>query len=132
MKFLRRLLTPPIFEDEAVTEKAYLLHVILWTLICVPIPYVIFIFLSGSADPNRALIQAGFGETVNITLLIMLRRGLIRAASITQVSAFWFFFTASAITGSGTHGASYLLGYGLVIAIAGILLGGTGALIFTC
>ncbi len=47
------------------------------------------------------------------------------------MSAFWFFFTVTALTGSGVHGEAYLLGYTLVIAIAGILLGGTGALTFT-
>jgi PAS domain S-box-containing protein len=72
-----------------------------------------------------------FGEAVNIFLLFILSRGYVRAASIIQVSAFWFFFTVSAFTGGGVQSESYLLGYGLVIAIAGILLGGTGASIFT-
>ena len=131
MDTLKRLLTPPVFEDEINTEQAYMLHIIVWTLICVPIPYLIFIYFKGASDLNRALVQAAFGEITNIILLIILRRGFVRAASIIQVSAFWFFFTATAITGSGVQGVAYLLGYGLVIAIAGILIGGTGALIFT-
>ncbi len=131
MIWLQKILTPPRFEDEVKTEQAYLLHVILWTLVCVPIPYLLFIFLKGTAYPTRALIQAGFGESTNIVLLIMLRRGLIRSASIVQVSAFWLFFTVTAVTGSGVQGPAYLLGYGLVIAVAGMLLGRNGALIFT-
>ncbi len=75
--------------------------------------------------------QAGVGWVINFALLIMLRRGYVRSASIAQVSAFWLFFTATAVTGSGVQGEAYLLGYGLVIAVAGILLGRNGALIFT-
>jgi PAS domain S-box-containing protein len=131
MNFLRKILTPPVFEDELKTEQAYLLHVILWTLICVPIPYLLFVFLKGTEYQTRALAQAGSGEIVNIMLLMMLRRGHVRTASIIQVSAFWLFFTVTAVTGEGVQGEAYLLGYGLVIAVAGILLGGRGALIFT-
>ncbi len=132
MNSLKRLFNAPTFEDEVKTQQAYLLNVILWMLICAPIPYVIYSLFRTPENVTRALIQAGFGETVNIILLIMLRRGLVRAASIIQVSAFWFFFTASAITGSGVNGEAYLLGYGLVIVVAGVLLGGTGAFLFTC
>jgi len=131
MSYLKRLFTAPTFEDEIKTQQAYMLHVIVWTLICVPIPFVIYAFFRTPENIIRSLIQAGFGETVNIILLIMLRRGYVKAASIVQVSAFWFFFTATALTGSGVHGEAYLLGYTLVIAIAGILLGGNGALTLT-
>jgi len=131
MKSLKGLFTPPVFEDELKTQQAYLLNIILWMLICVPIPFVIYSIFLAPENSIRTFIQAGFGETVNIILLIMLRRGFVKAATIIQVSAFWFFFTATAVTGSGVQGEAYLLGYGLVIAIAGILIGGTGALTFT-
>src|SRR5690349_5835685 len=131
MSFLKNILTPPVFEDEIKTEQAYLLHVILWTLICVPLPYLLFIFVKGTDYKMRALIQAISGELVNFLLLVMLRRGYVRSASIVQVSAFWLFFTITAITGGGVQGEAYLLGDGLVIVIAGILLGGRGAFIFT-
>src|SRR5258706_7622172 len=132
MNSLKGLFTAPIFDDEIKTQQAYMLHVIVWTLICVPIPFVIYSVLRTPENITRVFVQTGFGETVNIILLILLRRGFVRAASIMQVSAFWLFFTVTALTGSGIRGEAYLLGYGLVIAIAGILIGGTGALIFTC
>jgi len=131
MSYLKKLFTAPTFEDEIKTQQAYMLHVILWTLICVPIPFVIYALFQTPENIIRAVIQAGFGETVNIILLIMLRRGHVKTASIVQVSAFWFFFTVTALTGSGVRGEAYLLGYTIVIAIAGILLGGNGALTFT-
>src|SRR5215475_4773430 len=126
----KKIFAAPLFEDEVKTEQAYLLHVILWTLIFVPIPVLLFIFMKGTNNQPRALIQAGSGELLNFVLLMLLRRGYVQFASIMQVSAFWLFFTATAVTGSGVQGEAYLLGYGLVIAIAGILLGGSGAFIF--
>ncbi len=131
MTFFKKIFTAPTFDDENKTQQAYMLHIILWTLVCVPIPFVIYTLLATPENTNRTLLQTVFGEVVNIFLLFILSRGYLRAASIIQVSAFWFFFTATAITGGGVQGESYLLGYGLVIAIAGILLGGTGASIFT-
>ncbi|MDO9302318.1 MAG: hypothetical protein Q7T89_13090, partial [Anaerolineales bacterium] len=131
MTFFKKLLAAPTFDDEIKTQQAYMLHIILWTLICVPIPYVIYTLLVTPENSNRTLLQAVFGEAVNIFLLFILSRGYVRAASIIQVGAFWSFFTATAFTGGGVQGESYLLGYGLVIAIAGILLGGTGASVFT-
>jgi PAS domain S-box-containing protein len=131
MRRIKSWLTPPVFEDEVKTQQAYLLHVILWTLICVPIVYLVFLFVRGTDDPNRALVQSAFGEIANVILLMLLRRGYVRAASVLQVSAFWLFFTITAATGDGVRGEAYLLGYSLVIAIAGMLLGAMGASVFT-
>ena len=131
MTILEKLFTAPTFDDEVKTQQAYMLNIILWTLICVPIPFVIYALLLKPDNLSRTLLQATFGETVNVILLFMLHRGFVKAASIIQVSAFWFFFTVTAFTGNGVQSEAYLLGYGLVIAIAGILLGGRGASVFT-
>jgi PAS domain S-box-containing protein len=120
---LKRLFSPPIFEDEVKTRQANLLNIILWGLILIPIPYVLFQWIATPENARRALFQAGFGEIVNLILLFLLHRGYVRTASILQVCLFWLFFTVSAFTGDGVHGEAYLLGYPLVIVIAGILLG---------
>lgn len=131
MNFLKRALTPPVFDDEIKTQQGYMLHIVLWTLICVPIPYVILTLAVTPEDTSRALIQAAFGEAANILLLIVLHRGYLKTASMMQVGALWLFFTITALTGSGVQGGAYLIGYTLAITLAGILLGGTGALAFT-
>jgi PAS domain S-box-containing protein len=128
---LRSWLTAPVFENEDKTHQAYLLHVILWTLIAVPFPYLFYAIFQTPDQLSRVLAQAVFGETVNIVLLAALRRGYVREASALQVGFFWLFFTVTAFTGTGVQGEAYLLGYGIVIAIAGILLGGKGATVFT-
>lgn len=119
---------PPVFEDEHKSHQAYLLNIILWGLIIVPVPYVLYTLIFSPDNTARALAQGGIGEAINLFLLILLRRGHVRAASNLQVTAFWLFFTTSAYTGVGVQGESYLLGYPLVIVITGILLGGGAAL----
>jgi len=131
MTTLRRLLAPPVFEDEVKTHQAYLLNIVLWGLVLVPIPYVLYEWLSGSENIGRALIQAGSGEIVNFILLYLLHRGYVQTASILQVCAFWLFFTVIGFTRDGVHGEAYLLGYPLVVVIAGILLGSRAAVMVT-
>jgi PAS domain S-box-containing protein len=131
MTALRKLLAPPVFENEITTRKAHLLYVILWGLILVPIPYVLYHLIAAPGHLFRTLIQAAFGEIVNFALLFLLRRGYVQIASILQVVIFWLFFTVSALTSDGTRGAAYLLGYPLVIVITGVLLGGRATVIVT-
>jgi PAS domain S-box-containing protein len=100
-------------------------------LVIVPIPYVLYFAIFVPQEAMRAVLQGGFGELANFTLLILLKKGYIRAASIAQVVAFWLFFTVSAFTDLGVQGEAYLLGYPLVIVIAGVLLGGYATLAVT-
>jgi len=121
---LKKVLRPPHYENEGDNHRAYLLHVILWGMICVPVPYLLYAIIVTPYGFSRALLQVGISEFINITLLILLKRGYIRLVSYVQVITFWLFFTISAYTGIGVQGESYLLGYPLVIVISGLLFGG--------
>jgi two-component sensor histidine kinase len=135
MIFLKRIFAPPHFpQDEPKNRQAFLLNIILWTLVAIPIPYVIYaIAVSDSLPQNlpRALREAAFGEVVNIFLLWLMHRGWVQAAAITQVTMFWLFFTVVAFTGNQIQGVSYLLGYSLVICIAGVLISSRAAFVMT-
>ena len=131
MTSLKKLLTPPVFEDELKTQQAHVLFIVLWTLFLVPIPFAIYNLLFVTEDSERFLIQTLIGEAINGGLLLLLRHGYVRAASVLQVITFWLFFTVIAFTGGGVQGGAYLLGYSIVIAIAGMLFGGVGAAILT-
>lgn len=131
MKFIQEFVKPPIFEDEQKTHQAYLLNIILWTLVFVPIPYLIYVLTSQPAYAFRAWIQTLFGETVNVVLLYIMRRGKVRTASLIQTSAFWLFFTVTAFTASGVQDEAYLFGYPIVILIVGLLLGTRAATLTT-
>ena len=129
--FLKKLLSPPLFESEEENHQAFLLHMILWGLVIVPIPYMLYFVIFVPQEAARALYQGGIGEAINIFLLVLLNKGYIRLASRLQVAAFWLFFTISAFTDIGVQGEAYLLGYPLVIVIAGVLLGGRATLFVT-
>ena len=110
MNTLRTLLKPPVFEDEAKTQQAYMLHIILWTLVLVPIPFAIYTLVIAQENTARAIAQIAFGESVNIFLLILLRRGYVRLASVLQVSLFWVFFTITALTDTRRPGRGLFIG----------------------
>lgn len=120
---LLRFFRAPVFEDEEKTRQAFLLNIILWLLIIVPVPYLIFVLWTVPELSTRAWIQAIAGEIINLTLLFLLRRGYVRTAALIQSIAFWLFFTVTAITAYGVQDEAYIIGYPLVILIAGLLLG---------
>lgn len=121
---LKNIFSPPQFESNEDNHQAYLLNVILWGLVVVPIPYVLFYLIRSSEGAGRAVAQAIVGEALNIFLLVLVHRRRVRLASYLQVSSLWLFFMVSAFTGDGVRGESYLVGFPLVIIIAGLLLGG--------
>ena len=131
MSRLRRLLTAPVFDDEAQTQQAFMLHVILWALVVVPVPYVLLSATVAPGSTGRALAEATAGEAANGFVLFLLRRRRLALACSLQVLAFFAFFTVLAAGGGGVLSPAYMLGYGLTIVIAGVLLGGRGALAVT-
>jgi signal transduction histidine kinase len=128
---LRRLLTAPVFDDEAQTQQAFMLHVILWALVVVPVPYVLLAVIVAPGNTGRALAEGLTGEAANVLLLFLLRRRRLALACSLQVLAFFAFFSVLAAGGGGVRSPAYMLGYGLTIVIAGVLLGGRGAFAVT-
>lgn len=122
-KFLKKILTPPTFEDEQDAHRAYLLNIILWGFILIPIPYIVYIQIFEPALALPKWIQVFNSEVSNFFLLYLMRRGHIRFASILQITAFWLFITFTALLGAGVQSETYIFGYPLVISIAGLLLG---------
>lgn len=121
--FVKNFFKPPVFDNEQDTHRAYLLNMILWGLILMPIPYVIYTQVFEAERAIRAWIQAGIGEVMNFFLLFIMRRGYVRSASLIQVIAFWLFFTVVSLTSGGVQSEAYIFGYPLIILISGLLLG---------
>ncbi|MBK9926551.1 MAG: PAS domain-containing protein [Anaerolineales bacterium] len=123
MRFLKNVFAPPKFQDGEKTYQAYLLNIILLTLIVIPIPFVIYLLVWQPGEIQRTLVFIAFAEIINITLLALARRGFVRQVAIAHVLTLWLIFATSAATRSGVHGTPYALGNGLVITVTGILLG---------
>src|SRR5688572_1237841 len=130
LEFLKKILKPPVFENEIDTHQAYLLNMILWGLIFITIPYLILVQIFQPEGIIRALIQAGIGLTIYSSLLFFMHRGYVRQASAMHVIMIWVFITAVAFSSYGVQDETYSFGYFLVILIAGVLLGPKPALGF--
>jgi signal transduction histidine kinase len=122
-------LSPPSLPDERLAQRALLLNLILWALVLVPGPYLAYVIAARPDQLRRALIQSAFGETVNLVLLVVLRRGHVAIASRAQVACFWVFFLATAWTSDGTRSEAYQMGFPLVILLAGLLVSTKGAIL---
>jgi signal transduction histidine kinase len=127
----RRLLTPPTFADGSVTQQAFMLHVVLWALVALPLPYFLLTAVLQPEHAARAFVEASVGQAANVALLWLLRRGHVALATGLQVVAFFTFFTVLAATSYGVQSPAYTLGYGTTIVIAGALAGGRGAFAVT-
>ena len=126
-----RWLRPPVFNDQAKTHEAFLLHVILWSLSLMLLPYLMFTVLRVPVLAGRALVQTVAGVSINVALMALLRKGAVRLASILQVGTIFTFMTVIAATRSGIESPAYQLGYALTLVIAGVLIGLRGAVLVT-
>jgi PAS domain S-box-containing protein len=131
MMNIAEMLKPLTFQDENSNRQGRILHIILWSLLFLAITYLIFSLIFSPQTAAQDLIISGVGILVNIFLLVLLRQGHLHLASILQVACFWSLFTVIAFSLDGILGPAYMMGYILVILVAGILLGGPGALVMT-
>lgn len=121
ISFMKKMFPTSMREDEERAYQTYFLNIIIWTLIFIPPVYFIYILVKIPEETTRALIQGAFAEIINVFILYLIHSKHIRTAMLIQISSLWIFFTVTSITGAGVRGESYLLGYPLVIMIAGIL-----------
>src|SRR5262245_45793798 len=122
LRWVRTLLTPPVFEgDIDKTRAARLLHIILWTLFA---RAVLIRVITGS-DPPRPSFVVPF-LILLIAMMILSRRGEVRLASVMTVFSFWLSLTAAAVVTGGIHSTGYR-NYVLPVIVAGLLLGRSAA-----
>ena len=119
---MRKLLTPPVFEDEEKTQTARLLHVILWTLILAVTSIATMGIILVPEYVIRGGLIIGSVDATSLVLLGLTRRGYTRLTSILLVVSLWVIVTALALTANGVH-APAITGYLILVLIAGLLLG---------
>lgn len=122
-EFFKKILKPPVFDNEFDTHQAYLLNMILWGLIFLALLFSIFIPALEPKVATRVFVEIIIVVTLNAFLLYIMRRGYIRQASVIQVVIFWILFTVVAFSGTGLRSEAYSFGYLLAIIISGLLLG---------
>ncbi len=116
LETLRRLLKPPLFDDDEKTAAAQMLH---WILIVLTLTEAFGVMVLLAVLPRRAafLIAA---MVLNIVAFYLLRRGNVRTASMVFINLMWFVVTLSALSANGVFTTSVSL-YAVLIILAAIL-----------
>jgi PAS domain S-box-containing protein len=125
---IQALLAPPVFEDEEQARLAGLLNAIalaslgLLFLIGISVPLTVL-------NPVPAIVSCGLGSVIQVAVLFLLRRQQIRLASALLCFALWALITViSALLGG--FNSPIISGYGIVILVTGLLLGGRMGVFF--
>ncbi len=120
---IKRLLMPPVFEDEEKTRVAMILGVILWSVVAVVSILIITWLMRGiSYELGPYAIAANAGIiVVAIGLLFLLRAGYVKTAGFTFVCFLWSNITFQAFTSDGVRGSAAII-YITIMVLAGLLL----------
>lgn len=121
---IKRLLTPPVFEDEEKTRVAMILGVILWSVVAVTSTLIIVWRITGKSHElgPYAFAANSFIIAVAISLLFLIRSGYVKAAGFVFVVFVWCNITFQAFTSDGVRGSATII-YITIMVLAGLLLG---------
>jgi PAS domain S-box-containing protein len=122
---IRKLLTPPVFEDDEKTRLARIVHNVLWVSL---LGIGVFLILSLTQDSGIATTVMGVSVALILASLALLYRGYLTFPSLVVPLTGLAAVTLILITGSGIHGVS-MMGYAVVLATASLLLGRRGAVL---
>ncbi len=120
---IKRLLKPPVFEDEEKTRIAMILGIILWSVVAVVGTMVITWILTGRSHDlgPYAFVANSLIILFAIALLFLIRSGFVKAAGFTFVIFLWGNITFQAITSDGVRGSAAII-YLTIMVLAGLLL----------
>src|SRR5688572_17000613 len=122
--WLRRQMAPPVFVGDAdKTRVAWLLNIILWTLIARAI-FIRFVTGSEPASPSFVLPVV----LLFLAMVFVMRNGAVLAASAITVGGFWLSLTVAALETGGLNSTGFR-NYILPVIMAGLLLGQKAAIL---
>ena len=121
---IKRLLAPPLFEDDEKTRVAMILGVILWSVVAV-VSFLMITWIIGGKTHELgpyALAANSFIIAAAIGLLFMIRYGYVKAASCIYVIFLWCNITFQAFTSDGVRGSASII-YIAIMVLTGLLIG---------
>lgn len=121
MNFLKNLFSLPEFQNDTQAYIARMLRVVLAFISILSITYTLVNVLNDPANTLRYATQFAFILLTLASMLLLIRKGKPRAASIVLVFSTWLIFSAAAYTGGGVASSAYM-GYLVVLAIAGLVI----------
>jgi len=121
---IKRLLRPPVFENEEKNRIAVILRVILWSVAAVVSILVITWLITGKSHElgQYAIAANTFIIVVAIGLLYLIRKGYVKSAGFIFVAFIWANITFQAFTSDGVRGSAAII-YMTIMVLASLLLG---------
>ncbi|RPI54049.1 MAG: hypothetical protein EHM56_06625, partial [Chloroflexi bacterium] len=123
----KNLLAAPVFADPAKTRAARLANTILFLILAIVVVAPAVAALAIRAEVDEILVLAVPMALIVLGSLWLLRRGLVQLVGILLVISFYLVITGSLVSYQGIRDLGST-GYFLIVAMAGLLLGGRGAL----
>jgi methyl-accepting chemotaxis protein len=125
---IRRLVTPPVFVgDEDKTRAASLLNTILLGLLGILLASTIT--LPFADEIRTGVVSIGAMFAAGLTALIVMRLGYVSASAVIFSGLMWGFYAVLILVSGGVNGPMNS-GPVLLVVIAGLVLGGRGAVVF--
>jgi PAS domain S-box-containing protein len=121
---IKKMLAPPVFEDEEKTRVAMILGVTLWSVVAVVGILIITWLITGKSHElgPYAIVANAFIVAVAIGLLFLIRRGYVKSAGLVFVAFIWSNITFQAFTSDGVRGSAAII-YITIMVFASLLLG---------
>jgi len=117
---IRRLASPPVFEDEDKTRQARLLNTVALAFLVVSVVGSLLMVIG--AGMLSGLINGAAFALLELAVLFLLRRGRVLLAGIIQTGVLWLIVTAFNVAGDGLRAPTFS-SYILVVLLASLLLG---------
>ncbi|MGD8473427.1 MAG: GAF domain-containing protein [Anaerolineae bacterium] len=131
----RRFFVPQEYEDEEKTRVARLLTVVLLALVVsafvITMAAAVYYAVAPDSESQFTLLSGAVMTLVFAGLLLLVRVGLVRQVSVAFLTLLWLLITVWIFTSSGISSDSSTLVYALIVVLAGLLLGGRAAVLFT-
>src|SRR5262245_7216201 len=119
--WIKFILAPPVVDRAPETTRtARVVHTIALALAAFQLIAILLPVYGGS--PARRYVLSGSAVVISVLVLLVVRRGHIRAASLMIVIGVWLLLTAGAGTSGGLHGPAFSA-YVVPVMCAGLLLG---------
>jgi GAF domain-containing protein len=135
LAWIRRLLAPPVFDDEEKSRVARLLNTVVLAVLATALVILVVEVVSYGLSLNSELLFTIYVAAVFVPLmlgfLLLVRRGHLRVAAIILLTALWAPMSYWVLTVAGISSDSSIMSFPLIVVLAGLLLGGEAALVYT-
>ena len=121
---IKKMLGPPVFEDEEKTRATMILCVTLWAVVAVVSILIITWLITGKFFElgPYAFVANTVIIAVSLGLLFLIRIGYVKSAGFIFVGFSWSNLTFQAFTSGGVRGSAAIV-YMAIMVLAGLLLG---------